>query len=186
MKKHPAALLQQSSLHWRRNTTRRLPKSYIYIINPSKYRNVIHTFDRYTSIIRCQPQTWWEWGSTAKVTKNSPFPPTKQKIDRPKYWLLKHFAKTAFKNNRVFPLVSGPAADTHLKEGAVPKARHKPIPVSFHFKEPVRQAFWEDMKKDIITPLPAGMSTDRSSTMVITAKKKKKWETTTNCRLPVL
>ena len=64
----------------------------------------------------------------------------------------------------------GPTTHIHLKEGAVPKARHNQIPVHFHFKEPVRQAIWEDVKKGIITPVPFGMPTDWCSTMVITAK----------------
>ena len=77
-----------------------------------------------------------------------------------KNWLLEHFAKTAFKNNREFPQMSGPAAHIHLKDGAVPKARHSLIPVPFHLKEPVRQALWEDVKRGIITPVPIGMPTD--------------------------
>ena len=50
------------------------------------------------------------------------------------------------------------------------KARHSPIPVPFHLKEPVRQALWEHGKRGIITPVPVGMPTDWFSTMVITAK----------------
>ena len=67
--------------------------------------------------------------------------------------------------------MSSPAACIHLKEGAVPKARHIPIPVPFHLKEPVRQALWEYVKRGIITPVPVGMPSDWCSTMVITAKK---------------
>ena len=80
--------------------------------------------------------------------------------------------------------MSGPAAHIHLKEGEVPKVRHNPIPVPFHFKESVRQALWEDMKRSIITPVPVGMPTVWCSTMVITAKKK--WQATKNNRLPTL
>ena len=103
--------------------------------------------------------------------KKLPFLPAEQNIPRLKEWLLQHFANTSFRKNREFPPMSGPAAHIHLKEGTVPKARHNPIPVAFHFKEPVRQALWEDVKRGIITPVPVGMPTDWCSTMVITAKK---------------
>ena len=98
------------------------------------------------------------------------FLPTEQNIPWLKL-LLQHFANTSFRKNGEFPPMSGPAAHIHLKEGAVPKARHNPIPVPFHFKEPVRQALWEDMKRGIITPVPVDMPTDWCRTMVITAKK---------------
>ena len=103
--------------------------------------------------------------------KKLPSPPTEQNIPRLKEWLLQHFASTSFRKNGKFPPMSGPAAHIHLKEGTVPKARHNPIPVPFHFKEPVRQALWEDVKRGVITPVPVSMPTDWCSTMVITAPK---------------
>ena len=103
--------------------------------------------------------------------KKLPFPSTEQNIPRLKEWLLQHFTSISFRKNGEFPPMSGPAAHIHLKEGAVPKARHNLIPVPFHFKEPVRQALWEEVKRGIITPVPIGMPTDWCSTMVITIKK---------------
>ena len=94
-----------------------------------------------------------------------------EKLGKFKRWFLENFAKTAFNKDRVFPAISGPAAHIHLKETAVPKARHRPIPVPFNFKEPVRQALWKDMEKGITFPVPVSMPTDWCSTMVITAKK---------------
>ena len=76
--------------------------------------------------------------------------------------------------------MSGHAVHIHLKEGVVPKVRHIPIPVLFHFKEPVRQTLWEDMKRVIITPVPVGTPTELCTTMLITAKKNGK------ARLPAL
>ena len=84
---------------------------------------------------------------------------------------MEHFAKTAFKDNGEFKPISGPAAHIHLKEGAVLKAKHKPIPIIFHFKEPVRKALWEDVKRGIITLVLVGMPTDWCNMMVISAKK---------------
>ena len=103
--------------------------------------------------------------------KKLPFPPTEKNIPRLKKWLLQHFANTSFRKNGEFPPMSGPTAHIYLEEGAVLKARHNPIPVAFHSKEPVRQAPWEDMKRGIITPVLVSMPTDWCSTMVITAKK---------------
>ena len=39
----------------------------------------------------------------------------------------------------------------HLKEGTIPKTRHNPVPVPFHFKELVKRALWE-MKKRVSQP----------------------------------
>ena len=63
-------------------------------------------------------------------------------------------------------------AHIHLKEGSTPKARYNPIPVPYHYKEQVKEALWEDVKRGIISPVPIGTPTDWCSTMVITAKKK--------------
>ena len=60
--KNPAALVQQGSLHWYRNTGWRLLKPCSYIINSSKYHNATHTLNGHTSRIKCQPQTQWGWG----------------------------------------------------------------------------------------------------------------------------
>ena len=98
-------------------------------------------------------------------------PPTVENIGKIKSWLLENFSKTTFNNDGVFPAMSAQAAHIHLKEGAVPKVRPNPIPVPFHFKEPVRQALWKDVERGIITSVPMGMPTDWYSTMVITAKK---------------
>ena len=89
------------------------------------------------------------------------FPPTEQNLPRFKEWLLHHFDSTSFRKNGEFPPMSGLA--THIHQS--------PIPVPFHFKEPVRQALYEDVKRGIITPVTVGMPTDWCSTMVITAKK---------------
>ena len=77
----------------------------------------------------------------------------------------------ASENNGVFPPMPGPATHMHLKEGAVPKARHNPIPMPFQIKETGRQTPCNDVERDIITPVPVGMPTDWCSTMVITVEE---------------
>ena len=104
-----------------------------------------------------------------------PYPPTIENVPKLKEWLLKAFETTAF--NKInkdgkFPfLLAGPPAHIHLKEGAIPKARHNPIPVPFHMKKAVKQAIDEDVKKGIICPVPLGTPTKWCSTMVVQPKK---------------
>ena len=102
---------------------------------------------------------------------NPPFPATEENIGKLKSWVLEKFAKMTFNKDGLFPAMSGPAAHIHLKEGAVPKARHNLIPVPSHLKEPVRQALWKYVERGIIAPVPVGMPTDWCSTKAITAKK---------------
>ena len=40
--------------------------------------------------------------------------------------------------------MSGKTAHIHLQQEAVPKAKHRPIPVPYHLKDPVRQAIMQD------------------------------------------
>ena len=103
--------------------------------------------------------------------KTPPYPPNNSNIQKLKEWLLDNFATTVFNNSGKFPAMSGPPAHIHLKEGATPKAKHNPIPVPYHYKEEVKKALWDDVKRGIITPVPIGTPTDWCSTMVITAKK---------------
>ena len=97
--------------------------------------------------------------------------PTSENIQKLKEWLLDQFAATVFDNSGKFPAMSSSPAHIHLKEVATPKAKHNLIPVSYHYKEEVKKAFWDDLKRGLIAHIPIGTSTDWCSTMVITAKK---------------
>ena len=88
-----------------------------------------------------------------------------------KEWLLDEFATTAFNNEGEFPFLSGPDGHIHLREDAVPRARHAPVPVPFHFKEAIKAGLFKDIERGIIAPVPAGTPTEWCSTMVITPKK---------------
>jgi hypothetical protein len=70
----------------------------------------------------------------AKPTR-LPFPPTEENIPRLKQYILDKFETSAFNSSAPFPCMPGPPAHIHLQEGAVPKARHSPIPVPFHLKQ---------------------------------------------------
>ena len=100
-----------------------------------------------------------------------PLPATEENVGKLKEWLLEQFANSAFNNDGRFPAMSAQPAHIHLKEGAVAKARHNPIPVPYHLKEPVRQALMKDVERGILKPVPIGTPTDWCSTMVITTKK---------------
>ena len=103
------------------------------------------------------------------MPQKTPFPPNRTKHPQ---------AQEVALRNSIQRQCLALQAHIHLKEGAVPKARHSPIPMPFLLKEPVRQALWEDVIRGIITPVPVGMPTDWCSTMVITAKKNgKPWRT---------
>ena len=110
--------------------------------------------------------------TNSNYPRTPPFSPTSENVHKLKKWLLERFANTVFNSSGKFPTMSGPPAHIHLKEGSTPKARHNPIPVPYHYKEQVKEALWEDVKRGIISPVPIGTPTDWCSTMVITAKKK--------------
>lgn len=100
-----------------------------------------------------------------------PFPPTEENVGKLKQWLLDQFSSTAFSNEGKFPSLSGPPAHIHMKEGAVPKARHSPIPVPFHMKKAVKDSIDDDVRRGILIPVPMDTPTQWCSTMVITPKK---------------
>ena len=66
--------------------------------------------------------------------------------------------------------MSGPPAHIYFKDGAIPKAKHNPIPVPYHYREEVKKALCDDVERDIITAVPIGGGTNWCNTMVITAK----------------
>ena len=66
-------------------------------------------------------------------------------------WLLEQFAYSAFKTDGQFPAMSGKPTHIHLKQEAVPKAKHRPIPVPCYLKEPVRKSLMQDRKGHIKT-----------------------------------
>ena len=100
-----------------------------------------------------------------------PFPPTQENVPRLEKWLLDAFRSSAFNRAPPFPSMTGPPAHIHLTEGAIPKARHTPIPVPYHFKAAVKAALDADVEKGIISPVPVGHPTDWCAVMVITQKK---------------
>ena len=108
---------------------------------------------------------------TFNYPKTPPYPLTSENIQNLKKWRLDQFATTVFNKSGKFLAMFGPPAHIHLKDGAILKAKHNPIPVPYHNREEVKKALWDDVKRGIITPIPIGTPTNWCSTMVITAKK---------------
>ena len=116
-------------------------------------------------------------------SKEPPFPANKENVENLKKWLLEQSANSAFKTDGQFPAMSGKPAHIHLKQEAVPKAKHRPIPVPYHLKEAVRQALMQDIERGILKQVPIGTPTDWCSTMAITTKKG--WSAKTYHRLSI-
>ena len=103
--------------------------------------------------------------------KELPYPATVENVDRLKQYILDSFASSAFNNSRPFPVITGPPGHIHLKEGAVPYARHIPIPVPFHLRDATKEGLDSDVERSIIKPVPVGTPTDWCATMVVAVKK---------------
>ena len=115
--------------------------------------------------------------------KQPPFLANKGNVENLKKWLLEQFANSAFKTDGQFPAMSGKPGHIHLKQEAVPKAKHRPILVPYHLKEAVKQALMQDIERGILKQVPIGTPTDWCSTMVITTKKG--WSAKTYHRLSI-
>ena len=103
-----------------------------------------------------------------------PFPATPENIPKLKSWLTDAFKDTAFSKvgeDGKFPALTGPLAHIHLKEGAVPRARHNPIPVPYHLRDATKEAIDADVAKGILAPVPIGTPTEWCSRMVVQPKK---------------
>ena len=100
-----------------------------------------------------------------------PFPATIENVDRLKQFILDAFDSSAFNTSAPFPVITGPPGHIHLREGAVPYARHVPIPVPFHLRDATKKGLDSDTERGVIKPVPVGTPTDWCSTMVVVPKK---------------
>ena len=66
-----------------------------------------------------------------------PFPCTPENNDKMRDWLLDYYGTSSFNTcpHQSLPTMDGPPVEIHLKDNAVPVARHKPIPVPVHWQE---------------------------------------------------
>ena len=87
-------------------------------------------------------------------------------------WLLQHFAASSFNTcpHRPLPCMTGPPVEIHLKEGAPPKAVHKPATVPIHWQEQVHSDLLRDEALGVIEKVPYGEPVLWCHRMVVTRK----------------
>ena len=84
-----------------------------------------------------------------------------------KDWLLEQYASSTFNTcpHQQLPSMSGPPVEIHLKDNAVPVARHKAIPIPVH---------WQDLLRDkalgVVERVPMGEPVEWCNRMVVTRK----------------
>ena len=101
-----------------------------------------------------------------------PFPCIPENNEKMKEWLLEQYATSTFNTcpHRPIPCMAGPPLEIHLKEGAVPFARHKAHSVSVNWDREVYDGLILDVAKDVLERPPYGEATDWCHPMVITGK----------------
>ena len=100
-----------------------------------------------------------------------PYAPTEENIPKLEQFLINQFRDTAFNITGPLRIMSGPPANIHLNENAVPYARHTPVPIPFHWKPAIKESLDNDVEKTIITPVPIGTPVEWCSPMVVVSKK---------------
>ena len=107
-------------------------------------------------------------------SRTLPFPATKENIPKLKQWLIDHFARTTFNNDKTtyFPKMTGvPKAHIHLKPDAKPFARHTPNTVPIAWKPAVEALLKSQSQRRIIAKSPPGTTAVWCSPLVVTPKK---------------
>ena len=100
-----------------------------------------------------------------------PFEPTPENIPKLKQFIIDKFNTSAFNKSAPFPAMSTEPAHIHLKNDAVPFARHSSIPVPHHWKAKIKEGLDRDVEKGIIKPVEIGTPVEWCSPMVIVTKK---------------
>lgn len=85
-------------------------------------------------------------------------------------YIIDQFANSVCNNSAPFPVPSGPPAQIHVKDNAVPFARHTPVPVPHHLKAAVKASLDKDVEHGIIAPVPIGSPVTWCSPMVVVSK----------------
>ena len=99
-----------------------------------------------------------------------PFKPNERNIPLLKDFIVNAFATSAFDRKSPFPAMAQKTAHIHLKENAVPYARHTPIPVPIHWRSTIKQQLDDDVARGIIKPVEVGEPVIWCSPMVIVRK----------------
>lgn len=101
-----------------------------------------------------------------------PYPPLEENVERLQEWLKQHFSASTFNTDRSpLPAMAGAPHHIHLHADARPFACHTPAQVPRHWEREVKKQLDEDVRKEILLPVPAGESTEWCARMVVVAKK---------------
>lgn len=82
----------------------------------------------------------------------------------------------------MFPTISGPPMDIFIRDGAIPYAQHRPIPIAIHQKDAVKANLYEKVRMGIIEPVPPNTPAEWVSRMIVVPKKDGKCRITQDLR----
>lgn len=101
-----------------------------------------------------------------------PFPCTPDNNDKMRKWLLETYGSTSFNTcpHQTLPSMDGPPVEIHMRDDAIPVARHKAIPVPLHWQEQVHKDLLRDESLGVIERVPIGEPVEWCHHMVITRK----------------
>ena len=107
-----------------------------------------------------------------ELPKSLPFPCTPENNGKMRDWLLHRYSTSTFNTcpHQTLPSMTGPPVEIHLKDNAVPVARHKPIPVPIHWQEQVHQDLLHDESLGVVERVPIGEPVEWCHRMVVTRK----------------
>ena len=100
-----------------------------------------------------------------------PYPPKPENIKKLQNYIVDKFSSTTFNNAAPFPQMATVPAHIHLKQNAIPYARHSPIPVPHHWKAEVKCSLDRDVERGIIEQVPIGTPVEWYAPMIIVSKK---------------
>ena len=120
-------------------------------------------------------------GNACACPKRGPVPPlptalpftcTPENNGKMREWLLQHYGSSTFNTcpHQELPSMTGPPVEIHLKDGAIPVARHKAIPVPVHWQEQVHSDLLRDEMLGVIERVPFGEPVEWCHRMVVTRK----------------
>ena len=92
------------------------------------------------------------------LPKDLPFECIPENNERMEKWLLKYFASSTFNTCPHCPLphMTGPPAEIHLKDDAIPKAVTTPATVPIHWQKQVEADILRDEALGVLEKVPYG------------------------------
>ena len=102
-----------------------------------------------------------------------PFPATDANRTALQNWILHRYRSSTFNTceGQTLPLMEGPPLELHVDPEAKPIAVHKPIPVSLHWQQEVKESIDRDVKLGVLEAVTVGEPVTCCHRMV-TARKK--------------